>query len=200
MMKSAASPSAGHGENAGVIAETERLVIRRLTAADRDAIARVLCDSKVMEFSMGRLPRNQVSQWIHDRTAEYEQLGYGIWAVTLSTSGETIGYCGFSRLGGDDGGQDTEIGFRLARRFWSRGYATEAASATLSYGFSVLGLPRIVALVDPYNTRSIRVVEKLGMQWERDIMLPGYDHPDRLYVARRTARSTALPSHSPPAY
>ena len=70
----------------------------------------------------------------------------------------------------------------MARSYWGRGYATEAAQAVRDYAFNRLRLPRLIAMIDPQNIASIRVAEKLGMYYEKDVMFEGYTHPDRVYA------------------
>ena len=77
----------------------------------------------------------------------------------------------------------------LARAHWGQGFATEAARAVRDYAFETLRLPRLVALIDPGNVRSIRVAERIGLRYDRDAMLEGYDHPDRLYSLNRPGGS-----------
>jgi RimJ/RimL family protein N-acetyltransferase len=75
-----------------------------------------------------------------------------------------------------------EIGYRLRRSSWGNGYATEAARAVRDYAFTVRGRKRLIALIDPSNAASLRVAEKIGMHYEKDVLLKGYDHPDHVYV------------------
>jgi RimJ/RimL family protein N-acetyltransferase len=82
-------------------------------------------------------------------------------------------------------GPHVEIGWRLMRSAWGQGYATEAARAVRDYAFNTLGLQRLIAMIDPSNLASIRVAKKIGMCYEKDILLEGYTHPDHLYVIAR---------------
>lgn len=74
------------------------------------------------------------------------------------------------------------LGYRLARSRWGRSHASEAVTALLTYTLHTLRLRRVVAQIDPHNLASVRVAEKAGMRYERDLLLEGYTHPDRLYV------------------
>lgn len=166
-----------------VIARTDRLTIRRWLEADLDAMIRVLGDPEVMRFSSGVMDARTVADWLRARMdCATDGTTAAPWAVVERATGATIGYCGFFALPDVDGSPETEIGYRLARDAWGKGYATEAALAVRDVGFAVLGLARLVAMIDPGNLRSIRVAEKIGMHYERDVMLEGYAHPDRLYV------------------
>jgi RimJ/RimL family protein N-acetyltransferase len=97
------------------------------------------------------------------------------------THSAVLGYCGLFHFPDIDGQPEIEIGYRLSRSFWRQGYATEAVLAVRDYGFNVLCLPRLVALIDPQNVASIRVAEKVGTKYEKDVMMESYDHPDHLY-------------------
>lgn len=146
---------------------------------------RVYGDPEVMRFGDGPQTPEWVRDWIRRALACYEQRGYGPWAVIEKHSGELIGYCGLFFYPDINGRPEIEIGYRLARAWWGRGYATEAVTAVRDFAFDTLGLSRLVALIDPANVASVRVAEKAGMRHEADVMLVGYDHPDRVYVVRR---------------
>jgi len=165
-----------------IITETERLLLRNFHIGDTAAMREVLCDPEVMTFSGGVKAPEEVEGWIENCNHNCSTLGFGLWAVVMKDTKEVIGYCGLTRFQDIDGKPETEIGFRLARKFWFHGYAMEIAKAVRDHAFGVLSIPRLIALVDPANTASIRVVEKIGMTYEKDVMLPWYDHPDRLYA------------------
>jgi len=93
-----------------------------------------------------------------------------------------IGYCGLFFFPDIEGQAEVEIGYRLARSVWGKGYATEAAKAVRDYAFNVLRLERLIAMIDPSNIASIRVAEKIGMHYEKEVMFEGYTHPDHVYV------------------
>jgi RimJ/RimL family protein N-acetyltransferase len=98
----------------------------------------------------------------------YAQFGFGLYAVELRESGIPIGICGLIKR---DALEDVDLGFAFLAQFRSQGFALEAAVATLEYGRQELGLSRIVAVVAPKNTASIRLLEKLGMKLERKAQL-----------------------------
>ena len=81
--------------------------------------------------------------------------------------------------------REAELGFRLVRRSWGRGYATEAAQAVVVDAFGADKVDRLIGIVDPHNGASVRVLQKLGMSYARPISFEGYDYPDHLYVLDR---------------
>ena len=166
-----------------VIVETDRLIVRPFQLSDANAMNHIFGDPEVMHFGSGTLTPEQVHDWLHDCLKNYRQKsGIGPWAVIEKSNEEVIGYCGLFYFPDVCGQPETEIGYRLARPYWGRGYATEAARAVLNYAFNVLRMPRLIAIIDPLNVRSIRVVEKLGMYYEKDVMFKGYTHPDQVYT------------------
>jgi ribosomal-protein-alanine N-acetyltransferase len=98
--------------------------------------------------------------------ASYEQNGFGLWMVELKDSGLPVGICGLLKR---DSLPDVDIGFAFLPAYRSRGYAFESAAAVLEYGRTEFGLRRIVAIVDPGNAGSLRVLEKIGMRFDRMI-------------------------------
>lgn len=165
-----------------IIVETERLILRHFRALDSEALARVFGDAEVMRFGPGVQSPQWVRDWLRGCLVDYYQkLGYGPWAVVEKTSRAVIGYSGLFYFPDIAGRPEIELGYRLARLAWGRGYATEAAHAVRDLAFTTLGLKRLIAMIDPANGASIRVAEKIGMQYEKDIVFGGYNHPDRIY-------------------
>ena len=176
-----------------MIFETARLSFRAFGPADSTPLLDVFGDAKVMRYGDGVQSLEWVETWLLREQDSYKKLGYGNWAVINKTGdlpdyciGCCIGYCGLSYVDDLGGHPEVALGYRLARRYWGRGYASEAAHATIDYGFEVLGLRRIVATIDPGNTASVRVAVKAGMVYERDVMLAGYTYPDRVYAVHKT--------------
>ncbi len=168
-----------------VIVATKRLLLRRFHIADDKALDAVFGNAEVMRFGDGVQTQAQVRGWLKVCLADYEKRGFGPWAVVEKTSAEVIGYCGLFYFDDVNGRPEVEIGYRLARKYWGQGYATEALCAVRDYAFNTLGLSRLIALIDPDNIASVRVAEKAGMHYEKDVMLEGYDHPDQVYVVER---------------
>lgn len=178
-----AQPPATASEAAGsIIAETPRLRLRRFTLADTEALAEILGHPEVMRFSTaGPMTREQVGTMLRDRVlAAYTRDGFGLWAVESKAEGRSLlGYCGLL-VWDIDGRREIEIGYRLARSAWGQGLATEAARATRDDAIRRLGFRRLISLIDPANTASIRVAEKNGMRLERQIVK--WDRPINVYA------------------
>jgi RimJ/RimL family protein N-acetyltransferase len=111
-------------------------------------------------------------------TASYVRHGFGLYLVELSEATEPIGICGLVKR---ELLEHPDLGFAYLRRFWSRGYAAEAASATLKYARDSLTLPYIYALVSPKNARSIRLLDHLGLHYIRSLQLAGQQLEAHLY-------------------
>ena len=143
-----------------------------------------------MEFSLdGPLGVDESASWLAERIKEYHLPGIdGQLGIHLSSSLELIGYCGLFQYPDIEGSRENEVSYRLLPQHWGNGYATEAARAIRDHAFSDLGIDRLVALIDPANVRSIRVAEKLGMVYEKPVLLEGYDHPDHLYAVHNAGR------------
>jgi hypothetical protein len=157
-----------------VIAETQRLVLREFHVVDDEAMSRVFGDPEVMRYGDGVKDSEWVRRWLRGCLEDYHvKWGFGLWAVIEKRSSSVIGFCGLSRFSDVGGQPETEIGYRLARAFWGRGYATEAAAAVRDYGFGTLNLSRMISIIDPRNAASLRVAEKVGLRFEKEVMFRG---------------------------
>lgn len=155
------------------IIETERLLLREITEADAEFILELLNEPGWIQNIGDRGVRtiDGARAYIADRfRAGYERFGFGLYLVELKESGAPAGMCGLVKR---DSLEDVDIGFAFLERFWSKGYAVESASAVMDYAQSALGLKRIVAIVSPGNRGSIKVLEKIGLHFERMIRMPG---------------------------
>lgn len=153
-----------------VLLETERLTLRRFTAADVDALVELNSDPEVMRFINGGTPtpRDAVQSEILPRFLGYYErfAGYGYWAVMERGSG---GFAGWFHLrpGDGDSVHEPELGYRLRRSAWGKGYATEGARALIRRAFTDLGARRIYAQTMAVNAASRRVMEKCGLRHVR---------------------------------
>lgn len=164
-----------------MIAQTDRLALRELRPDDIDTVWVLFSHPDILKTTLhNSFTRERCCQWIERQQRMYATQGFAPWGAELRSNHALIGYCG---LGVEhiDGKREVEIGYRLLPSFWGRGLATEAAIAALGHGFTALGLQRIVATVLERNGASLRVVEKSGMQYEKDTVLCGQTL--RLYSA-----------------
>jgi RimJ/RimL family protein N-acetyltransferase len=159
------------------ILETDRLVLRKLTADDAEFIIDLLNQPSFLRYIGDKGVRNTDDAIRYIETgpqASYARFGFGLYLVELKESGISIGMCGLLKR---DSLPDVDIGFAFVPGYWSQGYAFEAAGAVMTYGQEVLGLKRIVAITSLDNTASIRLLEKIGLRFERLIKL-GDDHEE----------------------
>lgn len=165
------------------VIETERLSLRHLSADDTEFILELLNEPSWILNIGDRGVRTDADARLYimnGPVASYEQFGFGLYLVELKESGVPIGICGLLKR---DSLEEIEIGFAFLPRFWSQGYAYESASAVMDYGRNVLGLTRIVAVTTLDNQSSIKVLEKIGLRFERLIRLPGYEEESRLFTS-----------------
>lgn len=146
--------------------ETPRLRMRMFRATDVDAYAAWLGDAEVMKFIGDGRPVGREDAWrsMAMMSGHWNLRGYGLWALEEKSTGQLIGRAGFYF---PDGWPSEEIGWLLCRSAWGQGYATEAALAALARGRSLLGLDRVIALIHPDNSSSIRLALRLGGALER---------------------------------
>ena len=149
------------------ILETERLIVRELGEQDAQAFHAFNSHPEVMRFT-GETPSASVDE-ARRRLREYPdyaRYGFGRWGVVYKPDDRVIGFNGLKFL---DDLDEVDLGYRFLPEYWGRGIATESSLAIVRYGFETLGLERIIALVLPDNAGSIRVLEKVGMRFERMI-------------------------------
>lgn len=154
---------------------TERLRLRRITAADVDAWAQcIYADPEVMRYlPVGNpVPRERAAGNLLAFDENWRRDGFGLWGVEESATERFIGHCGLRYLQDVD---EVEVAYALAKDRWGIGLATEAAAAAVAVGFEHLGLERIVAYAVSANTASRRVMEKIGLTYERETHLLGLD-------------------------
>ncbi len=163
------------GSRDGPELRTERLVLRRWRASDREPFARLNADPAVMEFFTGLQSPEISSEMIDDFEREFRAVGFGPWVVELPGELPFGGFVGLMRVGSDiPCAPAVEVGWRLTPRAWGRGIAFEAATAALRFGFEQAGLDEIVAYTSALNVRSRRLMERLGMR--RD-PAEDFEHP-----------------------
>lgn len=161
----------------GLPIETERLILRSWRDADYPAFAALNADAEVMEFfpaTLGRQESDALALRIRERI---ETEGLGFFAVEEKATGRFIGMVGPSvpPYGAElPCGPCTEVGWRLSRAAWGKGYASEAAAASLDFAFGVLGRDEVVAFTAVQNERSQAVMRRIGMTRDESC---DFDHP-----------------------
>jgi RimJ/RimL family protein N-acetyltransferase len=162
--------------------ETERLILREFTLDDATFALALNSDPAVLRYTYDT-PLATLDDarrmLLEAPLADYEIVGYGRLVCVLKQTGEPIGFSGLKYL--PDYGE-IDIGFRFMRRYWGRGLATESARPLMDYGREVLGLDRIVGIVDPDNVGSVRVLEKLGLEREKALFIPEIGRDMDLYA------------------
>ncbi len=144
--------------------ETERLLLRKFVPDDLDWLARMRADVEIMKYITGAQSRGQVAERLQQYISFYDDHNFGFWALVHKQHAQPIGWCGLHTL---DNTPEIEVGYGIDIPYWRQGLTTEAAEASLRYGFEQAGLERIVAVADPQNMGSWGVMEKLGMKFEK---------------------------------
>ena len=119
---------------------------------------------------------------VNGPVTSYDRLGFGLWLVETKESSEPIGICGLLKR---EILEDPDLGYAFLPEFWSRGYALESASAVMSYARDRLALKRVVAVVNSDNQSSIRLLEKIGFQYERMVRLEEGAPEIKLFAAEK---------------
>lgn len=179
---------------------TERLVLREWREADREPWAEMSADPAVMEFFPATLDRAAADAAFDRFSTALEQRGWGLWA--LEYEGRFLGFTGLNPVGFEAPfAPATEIGWRLRREAWGRGFATEAARAAVAHAFAELGLLELVSFTAVGNLRSRAVMERLGMTHDP---AEDFDHPNvqpgsplRRHVLYRVRAQEGFPSTPP---
>jgi RimJ/RimL family protein N-acetyltransferase len=170
------------------ILETERLLLQRLTPNDSAFILELLNEPAFLENIGDRGARTLAGARryiLNGPMASYHKFGFGLFLVALKDSGVPIGICGLLKR---DSLDYPDIGFAFLQRYWSQGYARESAAAVLDYGWKTLRLERVVAVTKLHNQASIALLEKLGLRFEKNIVLPDHGCESRLFAARAPGR------------
>ena len=165
------------------VLETDRLILRWLCADDAEFILGLLNQPSFLRYIGDRGVRTveEARRYIlSGPVASYERHGFGLNLVALKETGTPLGLCGLLKRETLD---DVDIGFAFLPQFWSKGYGFESASAVLAHGRAVLGLNRIVAITAPDNHGSIRLLEKIGLCFERMVRLSDEEAEIKLFAS-----------------
>lgn len=165
-----------------IVLDTDRLLLRRLTFDDSPFIMQLLNDPAWLRFigDKGIRTDDDARDYIRKGpVAMYERVGFGLYMTERKDDGEPMGLCGLIKR---DALDDVDLGFAFLPRFRVNDYAFEAASAVLAHGRADFGLRRVVAITSPDNARSIRLLDRLGFEFERMIRLAADDEELRLHA------------------
>ncbi len=158
-----------------IVIETERLILRKFTIEDAPFMLELLNTPTWIRFIGDRNVHSveEAQQYlINGNIKNYSTHGFGFYLVAVKETGESIGMCGLVKR---DSLDDTDIGFAFLPQFIGKGYGFEAASATLIYAQNTLQLHKIIAIVNPDNADSIKLIKKIGLQFEKMVQLPFTD-------------------------
>lgn len=147
--------------------ETARLQLRELEVEDAPFFLEILNEPAFVENVGDRGVRTTAAaaDYIRERIQpSYRTFGHGMWLVARKEDGEPVGICGLLKR---ETLEDVDIGFSFLERYWNNGFAREAAAACMSYGWTKVGLERLIAITAQQNTSSIRLLQKLGLHFEK---------------------------------
>ena len=166
-----------------VVLETDRLVLREFSTADANFILEILNEPSFIRNIGDRGVRDAEganSYILNGPVASYAKNGFGLYLVELKETGESLGMCGLIKR---PTLEDVDIGYAFLPKYWSKGYAVEAARAVKEQAKNMFGLNRLVAIVDPTNEGSMRVLEKIGLTYEKMVQLSEDDIELELFGA-----------------
>jgi [ribosomal protein S5]-alanine N-acetyltransferase len=152
--------------------KTDRLILDSWSSSDWRAFKPIATDVEVMRYITGGIPwtDEQIQNFVNRQIILLAERGFCRWKLVEPSTGELIGFCG---AGMSRDAPDPEIGWWLARRYWGRGLATEAARAALDDALERVRLQRIISIARPDNIASIGVMKKLGLQFDQEFESDG---------------------------
>lgn len=156
------------------VIETPRLLLYEMAVEDAEHFYQLNSNWEVMKYT-GDVAFKDVGEarQLIINYPQYKKYGFGRWTVKLKENGNYIGWCG---LKFNEDIEQVDIGFRILKKHWNKGYSTEAAKACLDYGFKQHSIKRIIGRADKRNTASIRVLEKIGLQFEKNYTDNNIEH------------------------
>ena len=163
------------------ILETKRLILRQLTAEDADFMLELMNEPAFIRnvADRGIRERADAAAYLAKKVLpSYSKFGFGFYRVDLKRTCTPVGICGLIKRPSLD---EVDVGFSILERYWRNGYAFEAAAATMEYGRDALGIERIVGITAPGNLASIRLLEKLGLKFQREVHVPGFGSESLLF-------------------
>lgn len=169
-----------------MIFETERLYLREMNQSDFKALSKILQDEETMYAYEGAFNDEEVQEWLDRQISRYHKWDFGLWAVVLKETDEMIGQCGLTMQLWKDK-EVLEIGYLFQRKYWHRGYATEAPKACKKYAFEVLDANEVCSIIRDTNVASQNVAVRNNMvvvdRWTKHYR--GVAMPHNRYVVNR---------------
>lgn len=155
-----------------IVLTTERLILREFELTDAEAMFNLNRDEEVLRYTVDKQFESiEDANNFFKNYPDYEKNGFGRWALVTKGDKEVIGWCGLKKH--ED--NTVDIGYRIFKNQWNKGYATEASIACLEYGFQVFELDEIIANAATENKASIRVMEKIGMEFQQNMACEGIE-------------------------
>jgi RimJ/RimL family protein N-acetyltransferase len=176
---------------------TPRLLMRRWRDSDREPYAAMNADPEVTRFFPNTSTRDASDAHIDKMEALFDQQGFGLWALEVADTGDFIGFTGLNPMpDGTPGAGGMEVGWRLIKRAWHHGYATEAGAAAVNVAFNGVGLDEIWSMTAVLNEPSQAVMKRLGLTLYAHFEHPRVPEGHRLrpHVAFRRQRGEPAPS------
>lgn len=155
------------------ILETDHLLLREFEVSDAKNFYELNLNPNVIKYTGNKAFKdvNEAKNFL-ENYSDYQRNGFGRWAVINKSDHEFLGWCGLKH---DEKLNETDIGFRFFEHFWNLGFATESAKACIDYGFVKLNLKTIIGRAMKENSASVKVLEKIGLQYVRDFDFNGCD-------------------------
>lgn len=160
------------------ILETPRLILEKLTEKHKENLFKLLSNERVHRHFPKALNKEESEEFFNKVQKKYEEDGFSFWAVIRKEDSQFLGICGILKQI-VEGKEAFEVGYRILDNFWGKSYGTEAANGCIIYGKEELRKDNIIALIREQNFQSIRVAEKNGMKYEKDVIAHDLQH--RLY-------------------
>lgn len=176
-----------------IFLETERLILRKMTQLDYNDLCKILQDEEVMYAYEGAFSNEEVQNWLDRQMQRYQDDGFGLCAVILKENGKMIGQCGLT-MQEIPNGRVVEVGYLFQKKYWHKGYATEAAKACKQYAFNVLNVKEVFSIVRDNNIASQKVAKRNGMTCIGTFTkhYRGIDMPHYLFSVKCQSRSNYM--------
>jgi len=170
-----------------MILETKRLWLREMEQSDYSSLCKILQDEEAMYAYEGVFSDDEVQSWLDKQIRNYEERGFGLWAVMLNGIDEMIGQCGLT-MQEYGNKQILEVGYLFQKSFWGHGYATEAAIACKNYAFTKLNAAEVFSIIRDTNIASQNVAKRSGMTLADTFTkhYRGIDMPHFLFSVKRS--------------